>query len=163
MIPSSTIAVVEQSADRLEILDPPRYMTGMFAVALAVAYVLALLFFQKRRGPAVLFASGHPAIPAAILLVGLGLLTSWTNVTLSRSLGNMTVRTRYFGIPLAVQSVSLGLIRSATVETRKGYLQRIVVVLRSGDPTPLGRFTGQAGHYDAANAINSFLGHSSSQ
>lgn len=161
MIPSSTIAVVGQSADRLEILDPPRYATAVFAVSLAAAYVLVLLFFQRRRGPEIPFSWAHMIVPTAVALIGFGLFTSRTTITLSRSRGNMTVSRQYFGISSMPQSVSLGSIRSATVETRKGYSRRIVLVMRSGEPIPLGRFTGQAGHYDIANAINDFLGNNS--
>jgi hypothetical protein len=162
MLPSSSIAVVGQSADRLEILDPPRYTTAVLAIVLAVVYVLVLLFFQKRRGLESPFPWEHLVAPLVIFLIGTGLLTSFTRITFSRSLGNATIKRRYFGIALAAQYVSLGSVRSATVETRRGYSQRIVLVLRSGEPMPLGRFTGQAGHYDAANAINDFLGHPSS-
>ena len=158
MIPSSAFQIVGQTADRLEILDPPRYMTAGFGLAVGLVYLIFALLLARRRTPGVMINWAHVTISAVIMLVGLGLLTSRTMITLSKSSDALVLEKQYFGLSFEHLNIPLTIIRSAVVETKQGYTQRIVIILREGEPIPLGYFTGQAGHNTAANAINDFIG-----
>lgn len=155
MLPSSAIQVIRQSQDQLEIIDPPRYGAAWGTIIIAV--VLLWLFMVKRR-PSVPISWLAIAIPIIMVVGSIALLGSRTRITLKRSSGILLIEREFFGRSSSGEQIPLTDIRNAIVESRSGPRRKIIVVLRTGGLIPLGSFSGQEGHYAAANAINDFLG-----
>jgi len=158
MIPSSAIQVVEQTPTRLVILDPPYYLVG--GLILLVGLVGALQFGRAFTGGKQVLVSPWLTLllVSPFVLVGLGLLTSRTVVTLSRDLGNATVDRRIFGLPWLKKEVPLADLRNAEIQRGHRQTKRLALVLRNGSKIGLGAFTNVGGGQEqAAAAINAFL------
>jgi hypothetical protein len=156
ILPSSAIQVVTQTSERLEILDPPRYLAGAVAVVVGVGLLWLGL---RKRDTAVPIHWPYIVLALAAIFVGLALITGRGYIVLSRSEGTLTIQKQYFGVYSFPVRIRLGDIRSAVVESDSdtGH-HKMILVLRSGEPVSVGTYTGQAGHYAAADAINDFLG-----
>jgi hypothetical protein len=117
MASSSAIQVLQQSADQLDIVDPPRYTTAVLTILIAVALIAIFIF--KRR-PGVPLSWLQIAIPAAMALVGIVFLASRTWITLSHSSGTLVIAKQFFGKIVSVQTIRLNDIDNAVVESRSG-------------------------------------------
>jgi hypothetical protein len=153
MFSSSAIHVIEQTGDRLVVTDPPYYTLGWCLVGLALVTLVFRYFVSASSTH--LWPGFLLAVP--FLLAGVGLLTSDTTFTFSRSAGTVVIDKRTFGIVRPVREVPLRNIQSARVETGRNS-RRLVLVLESGGTIPMGTLTSQQGQFQAANAINRILG-----
>ncbi len=156
IFPSSAIHVVIRTSDRLEILDPPRYSVG--AIALIIGMGFLWFVTARKRSTTLPLNWAQIAIAIGITLAGLILITASGRIILSRSSGTLIIERQFLGIHLFPVQIRLSDIRSAKVESRSGPRRKIVLILQSGQPISVGTLTGQAGHYESANAINDFLG-----
>jgi hypothetical protein len=155
---SSAIRIIERTPSRLVILDPPSYVFGSVFLAIGIVFVLfALPFGRGTDGPAK-FNWLAALMAAPFLLVGLINLTGQTTTTLSRETGNMMVDARYIGLRFSNANVPLTSVRQATVESGGRGSRRLVAVLENGHVILLTGNTDRQGHYEAAIAINEFLG-----
>ena len=149
MFPSSAVQVIEQTGDRLVVVNPPYYVVGWCLILLALIMIGFRCFVSGANLWPGLF------IAAPFLIAGLGMLTSSTTFSFSRS-GVVTVDRRTFGISRSTKQLRLQDIRSATVETGRNS-RRLILVLTSGSVIPMGSLTSQQGNYKAASSINNFL------
>jgi hypothetical protein len=156
MIPSSAIQVTAQSAAALEIVDPPMYAAGGAILLLSIAGLVLLHHAESRSGSKLQLGWPGYAVLLVFALIGLAFLTSREEILFSLDTGSMTVRKWSLGISRSEMVLPLATIQAAQVE-RNRYGYRVVVILKEGQIISLGRFTGQSGHYAAANAINNFL------
>jgi hypothetical protein len=159
VFPSTEIRVLERSSDRLVILDPPFYTTGMLFLACAVV-VLAITFTFRGhpRRNAAIWATAAAALPCAV--VGLVMLTSQTTVTFDGPTNRILIARRLFWFTRLRSGLDLSDVNSAVVIDgvgRQKGLHYLCLLLRSGDAISLGNYTSQSGHYAAADAINDFL------
>ena len=152
----SGIRVVEQTPERLVVVDPPYYLLGgfflLFGLALSVFALPSKQQGQSQQG----FDWLALALASPFLLVGWYFLASKATLVVSRETGRMSVVRSYFGFPVRQHEGPLEEARYANVETGKG-TRRVVVVLRSGKVVAVGGLTDRKGHYQAAEAINAFL------
>ncbi|HEV2401146.1 MAG TPA: hypothetical protein VGS27_29705 [Candidatus Sulfotelmatobacter sp.] len=153
MFPTSAIQVLTKTSEQVEILDPPRYSAGA-VVLLAGAIMLWFGLRSRGNGEAhwPYFVLGVPAV-----LLGLILFTGRDSISLSRITGTLTIQRSYVGVTFNPVSIPLSNVRNAVVESNGSDQHKIVLVLRSGNSVSIGKFSGQAGHYAAASAINDFL------
>lgn len=155
MFPASAIRAFEQSGTKLVVVCPPFYGAAAFSFVLAVVMFAATWFAAGRdlgrTGTLVLLASNVP-----FLLISAGLATTGAAAIVDSRAGLVHVRTRIFGIPTQQVSLPLSSVAAAAVQTGRR-THRLVFQVRDGAPVPLGFFTNQPGHYDAADAINRFL------
>jgi len=152
--PSSALQAVEESGSRLVVICPPFYIAAAFSFVLTIAAFVMIWIAAGRdlgqKGLLILLASETP-----FLLVSAGLATTGAVAVVDTQSGLLEVRSRVFGIGRR-QSFPLSSVERADVQSGRGS-QRLVFQLKDGSIVPLGFFTNQAGHGQAASAINHFL------
>lgn len=156
MLPSSAIQVVERTASKLVVVDPPYYLLGfgflaLCVISLPVAFVIGLKYNVIKK---VVIWWAVTSLP--FLIAGLAFCTGKTILTFSRDSGNVTVARTYFGIPFRSRQFPLDLPVKAVVETARAG-RSLVLLTRAGPPIAVTIFTDRGGYYEAAGAINDFL------
>jgi len=175
-MPSWSVQVVEQSPSRLVILEPAPYwiaavVAGIGLLLLGIAILnpggflvsqmaarlpmpesglqIGNLAARVMRGVLVLAAT-------PFLVLGWGIWKSDIQTTFDRSSGLLTVERRTFGVRRKVE-IPLGELDRTTVEAGRAG-RRLVVRLKSGRAVRLTGYSNRQGHYEAAKAIDGFLG-----
>jgi hypothetical protein len=92
-----------------------------------------------------------------VFIGGIAFLTSNTVVELSKDSGNLTISRRRFGFSQSASVTSLKSLRFATVETSRG-ARRLALITNTGGVIHPSGAAARGGEYEAANAINDFLG-----
>lgn len=156
MLPNSAIQVLEQSPSRLVVIDPPYYSLGIGFLIVAVITLSVTAIHRSMTGRPLSTAWLGMILTALPLLIGLGLMTSRSIITLDRPTDTLTFDGRWIGLYHERATYPLSSILNATVETSSASA-RLVIVFQSGDALALSSFTGRRGQYTGANAINSFL------
>ena len=152
MFPSTALRVVESDASKLVILDPPNYLLA--GILLLVA--LAIGIFMLKSGAQVTVRM-MAIILLPLVISGLGLLSSNTVVEFSKASGDVTILRRRFGFPKSPSVTPLSSLRYARVETSRG-ARRLALITNSGGALYPTGAAARGGEYEAANAINDFLG-----
>jgi hypothetical protein len=152
MLPSSALRIVESTQSRLVVSDPPSYVVGVILCLIGIAVATFLL---RSRGQANIRLLLVVLVP--IFLGGLGALTSNSQLEFSHQTETLMIRRSKFGFFHSEVVMPLDSVRYATVQTPRG-ANRLVVVLNSGEVLSTGSATVRGGYYEAANAINDFLG-----
>lgn len=160
VLPSSDIRILERSADRLVVLDPPFFAAGLFVLGFA-AVVLAVPFAFRSypRWSALFWATVAATVPIATM--GLVLLTSMTTITFNSGTGMVSISRELFWIHRMRTGPTLNEISRAMVVDGQGRrigLHYLRLVLKSGETVNLGGYSSQEGHQMVADAINGFLG-----
>lgn len=152
---NSSIQIVEATATRLVIVDPPYYLLAVPFLGLGLLFLLAaLVIFAVTRAGVVLVVLGIFGVP--FTAVGVFFWSSNT-VVLSRDTNLLTTESTRVMLPTARAAVPLEDIREVLVESGR-YGRRLAVLRHSGELVPLATaFTTQGGHYQAKVAIERFL------
>lgn len=152
MPPFSAIRVIESTPSRLIVSDPPSYLVGVILL-LVVILIATLLFRQRGQSSGVVLW----IVLIPLLIGSLNALTSHAELDFSREKNTLTVKQWRFGVAREIAVVPMDTVRNATVETSRG-ARRLIVVLNSGRVLTPSSGNVRAGYYEAANAINDFLG-----
>jgi hypothetical protein len=158
-LPSSEIRVIEQSSQRLVVLDPPAYFAGLLVVAISL-FGFALFIALRHR-----HSSGTASLmtmlsTTPILFMGLALLTSKTVISADVESARVTVQHRVFGLVRGSSDFELSDVDSVEVFEGTGKqtgLRSLSLILVSGDAFPVGNYSSQGGHNAVARAMNSFI------
>jgi hypothetical protein len=152
---SSSLQIVERSANRLVILAPPHFWVG--AIFLAVGAFVILAAFSGGgvnesgvKTVGVIFAS-------PFLLAGAVVATSRTAIVLSRDDHALRVESHVLGIAVNARTVPLSGVRGAFVESNARNARALSIRLPDGGSMRLTGASTQAGYGEAAQAINEFL------
>jgi hypothetical protein len=152
MFSSSALRVVESTSSRLVIVDPPNYLLG--AILLIVGILIGG-FLLKFKGQANLRLMLIVLVP--LFIGAIGFVTSSTVVELSKASNNLTISRRRFGFTQSASVTPFSSLRFATVETSRG-ARRLALITNSGGVLHPSGAAARGGEYEAANAINDFLG-----
>jgi len=150
----SPIRVVEQSSNRLVIVDPPYYLLGGIFLIAAIGLSFWGVFAKKSGNPAWDWRVSVLAIPFA--LVGLVQLTGLTVVVFSRETGKMVLDRRYAGITVHHEEIAIERIVGSGVASNENN-HSLFVELNSGETRALTGNSDRIGHNAAAAAIERFL------
>jgi hypothetical protein len=156
MFPSDAIQVIENSAAKVVILDPPAYAFGVWILFLAtctLAGAIALLVNDLGVG----FAAIPVVIALSLAAFGSYLATSKTVYTLSKQDSLLRTQNYRWGMKSKETALRLADIRRVIVETIQ-YSHILTIVLNSGENFNLGNGSNRQGYFGAADAINDFLG-----
>ena len=118
MLPAEAIQVVERTAERVVILDPPFTSMGVWVLLLGVAALAAAAFLYTR---ALMTPLGWIALAVAIALGPFAgnLLTSQRRYILSKPEGLLTIERTSWGVTGTQATIQLRDIRKAVVRDQK--------------------------------------------
>jgi len=139
----------------IAILNPGGFLVNQMAARLPMpesGLQIGNLAARVMRGVLVLAAT-------PFLLLGWGIWQSDIQNTFDRSSGLLTVERRTFGVRRKVEIPLTELDRTTVEAGRAG--RRLVVKLKSGPVARLTGYSNRQGHYEAAKAIDNFLGRNS--
>jgi hypothetical protein len=156
MFPSSALRVVENTPNRLVIVNPPSYLVGTLFLLVALFLLTATIFGVKNLS-LVRRAALCGLLVLPFLLVAVAQLGSGSVAIFDGESRTVTVRTRVMGYPLRSAVVPLADLQRPVVESGRG-TRRLVLLLRGGSIVPIGLgHSSQSGQYEAAAAISQFL------
>ncbi len=154
---TGSIQILEQTSERLTVVDPPYYFAGgMFFLVALVGCGFSLIVDRSTEPPT---RVGWPAFVVALpfAVIALALLGSQTTVTLDRPGQTMDLTKRRFLVLGTTRREKLTQLRRAVVGEFEG-TRTLILEFASGETYPLGSFTDRGGYDAAAGAINRFVG-----
>lgn len=159
MFPSSEIRVVQQSSDRLIVMDPPYFAAGITMILLSLLGVAIVFVLRHSHSfSARDWVASLTAVP--FLLIGLCLWTARTTIVFDSEQGAVMIERRIFSIRRARSELDLTSVAGASVVAGRGRqtgTHLLALSFKSGTTQFLTNYSSQNGHYSVAEAINTFL------
>jgi len=155
MLSSSALRILENTPARLVAYDPPYQAFGWLFLFFGCCLAMLMVFVMIKTHPGKILFIGY--LPALIFgVIGLGALLNDSTITLSRQSRSLVIENRFYGMRSSRAPIALTDIQSAAVRSVKN-LNRVVVILKSGEEIPLTSATDRDGYGILAQDINRFL------
>lgn len=160
MLPSSSVRLVQDSAEKLAVLIPPFYGVGL---ALFFAGALALVLAYSARNAPISVRLPLWLVCLGTWLLALYMSTSSIRMVLSRSHDTLSITHRAFGLEISSNVYPLHDVAGFGLYTSRsskggGVSHDISVLLNSGREFGVeGATTNQRGYQSAVDALNDFL------
>ena len=151
---SDAIQITHNSQNGLQVYFPPRYPAGILFLVLGVAATVIAVKAHERRLLLYLFGT----LAVAFLFIALDNCTYHATVRLSITPKTFYYEERTFYYKTA-KTYPLSSLEEAVVKNGTSQNRQLALLVVNGPQIPLGDgYNSRANQYEAAQAINSFIG-----